>query len=79
MLGKLDANYPWAVEFYFDDERDAFCLGNGWWLLYELEPNIDSEQHAAPSNGSSNGDSLAYILGSRATWRISRWHNRPKH
>ena len=78
MLVRSGANCARSVKFYFDDECAVVCVGNGRWFLYELESDIDSEQHATASNGASYGGALTDNVRARATRCFSRWHYRPK-
>ena len=73
MLGWNCANRARSVEFNFDDERHAVCLGHGRWFLYELESDIDSEQHTTASNGARYGGALTVDVRARAAWCPNCW------
>ena len=75
MLGRNGANRARSVEFDFDDECAVVCVGDGRWFLYELESDIDSEQHSTANNGASYGGALTNNVRACADRSVVRGSN----
>lgn len=75
VLGWVGANRARSVQINFDDERVVVCVGDGWWFLYELEPDIDPEQHTATGDGSSDGGAFIVDVRTRTDRGVVRGRN----
>ena len=70
VLGIRCTDLPWPEFFHSSDECLLVHVGRRWWFVHELEPNLDTKQHTARSDGPSDGNSLVAHEWASAHWGV---------